>query len=42
MSALSEDFKGWREFVNKYEAEPKDEEKIKLCEERVQTWLDVL
>ena len=42
MSALSKDFKGLREFVNKYEAEYKDEEKIKLCEERVQTWLKVL
>lgn len=37
MSALSKDFKGWREFASKYEVESKDEEKLKLCEERVQT-----
>lgn len=42
MSTLNKDFKGWHEFEEKYNAAHEDGEKIRLCEERVQTWLNVL
>lgn len=42
MAAPNKDFKGWHEFVQKYESASKSEEKIRICEERVQTWLNVL